>query len=164
MKYQDILPDVLAGKWVRIEQERSWIRMKSNGDWIDDKGDEVRVHLCYYKIDTWEVKSDEPEEIFVWGTFFDISKLLPADKLHKYKLIPVDEEPGTYRYKYSIQTEEKSDVRQVLEELAAESLSKGEYKMWKKFYQRLGKVSYFPDSNSFLKQIKKIIDDLSPIQ
>ena len=52
MNYSEILPDVLAGKWIRIEPERSWIRMKSNGDWIDDQGDEIRVHLCFLTINS----------------------------------------------------------------------------------------------------------------
>ncbi len=197
MKYQDILPDVLAGKWVRPLNHKvfdyPWLRMKDDGFWEDESNMNHGVEKDCYSLSEWEVKL---EEIYVWGVCHKSGKseiyskkpypgsprdwvsdqpsewlefggkknLFPTNKPQKYKLILVDEEPGTYRYKYSIQTEEKIDTKQVFEDMMSELLREGEYKMWKKFYQRLGKVSYFPDSNSFLKQIKEIIDDLSPIQ
>ena len=78
MKYQDILPDVLAGKLVRHTIEGTlleslngkpgaWLKMESDGKWTNtDTGCSFDLKRDVYLLDTWEVKSDEPEEIYVW--------------------------------------------------------------------------------------------------
>lgn len=66
MKYQDILPDVLAGKIVRQSPDLPWMRMKRSGMWdIDDEhSPETVLKKEAYLVNTWEVK---PQEIYVWG-------------------------------------------------------------------------------------------------
>lgn len=125
MKYQDILPDVLTGKWVRHKFNHPWYRMDYSGVFLK-KGEigerTIPLERNDYLLDTWEVKPDEPEEIYVWGmsrplsdneyeTFISIdpyfpnenltrivseNPLFPIGKPQKYKLIPVDEEPDSF--------------------------------------------------------------------
>lgn len=108
MKYQDILPDVLAGKWVRDCDVRLWARMNSKGVWESQGLNKDWCPLrAEYEKDTWEVKPDEPEEIRIVIDSVDKSpRHTPAIcawvangsvSVHqKYKLIPVDEEIGGF--------------------------------------------------------------------
>ena len=71
MKYQDILPSVLEGKWVREKQNRPWVRMKKRGEWISEVGhsrSEVPTTIGRetFLLDTWEVKPYQGD-IIVWG-------------------------------------------------------------------------------------------------
>ena len=117
MKYAEILPDVLAGNYVKIESREPWIRMDNNGRFYIKGGMIANITLDMYKLNTWEVK---PEEIHVLG----MSKLsgerndytsyvtvdinhndqrveypvcgmkayFPTDKPQKYKLVPITED------------------------------------------------------------------------
>lgn len=82
MNYSEILPDVLAGKWVREKEDRPWVRMTENGNWVTDnphliKRDDVGLGKSnsdsgipttigreVFNLDTWEVKK---EIIYIWG-------------------------------------------------------------------------------------------------
>ena len=121
MKYSEILPDALAGNPVRnTNYSHNWFVMgedgyfhyedSSEGGWIPDRE--------AYKQDTWEVKLEIPEEIFVWGdtdddgeSFLHVDEpeykdfewishgtlrmeetnVFPSGKPTKYKLISVEE-------------------------------------------------------------------------
>lgn len=67
MKYKDILEDVLEGKWVRPHKGSAWVRMIGDGRFEDERGNAFIMYKSQYKHDTWEVKPDIPEEIYVWG-------------------------------------------------------------------------------------------------
>lgn len=59
MKYADILPDVLAGKWVRNHQNlERWLKMDENGHWHTEDGTMVDLPRNSYSFDTWEVKPE----------------------------------------------------------------------------------------------------------
>ncbi len=70
MRYKDILPDVLAGKWVRHFKDDNndvWYKMKDDGRFVCSDGS---TPFCPSKeiqlMDTWEVKP-EPEKTAEWN-------------------------------------------------------------------------------------------------
>lgn len=111
MKYEEILPAVLKGKWFRADLQYMWVRMNEDGILFDMGNNEVKnFHRNSYLWDTWKVK---PEEITIWcvshkinaaydnfigkeprltgldiSTLISISKvpLFPIDSPTKYKL------------------------------------------------------------------------------
>ncbi len=57
MKYSEILPDVIAGKWVRNNKKHMWMVMNEKGLWStssDATGGPISREA--YELDTWEVK------------------------------------------------------------------------------------------------------------
>ena len=118
MKYKDILEDVLAGKLVKSTKTARWFKMNQGGSFEYEDGSRANIARHTFKFDTWEVKPDESEEIYVWGwtkpssdmfyetlistdgDFSDKDGLIiesekpfmPLGRPKKYKLIPVEKE------------------------------------------------------------------------
>lgn len=114
MKYSEILPAVLDGKWVRVSENGRWLQMDQAGEWSIEEGQEVQVSRDLYSLDTWEVK---PEDTYVWGTSGSInnntihtlqfrhggksfnlnvnagkdSPMVFPKRYQKYKLVPVED-------------------------------------------------------------------------
>ncbi|MCK5609263.1 hypothetical protein KAR91_45735 [Candidatus Pacearchaeota archaeon] len=109
MKYQDILPDVLAGKWVRPEEKHEWVYLDAMGMWQGQTTmTPIVIKRDLYCGDTWEVKP-KPEMIYIWGfqhptegafigagpnnlMFMTNETIFPTRLKEKYKLIPVNED------------------------------------------------------------------------
>ena len=60
MKYEEILPDVLAGRWVRTNISGDWIKMRDIGAFQDEYDAKVTILRDTYELHTWETR---PEEI-----------------------------------------------------------------------------------------------------
>ena len=68
MKYKDILEDVLAGKWFRQKPKAAWLKMCENGQLVNEYDQfGIVIPKVEYDLDTWEIKPDIPEDIYVWG-------------------------------------------------------------------------------------------------
>ncbi len=93
MKYSDILPDALVGKFVRQSKTCRWIRLKESGMWdIGPNDPDFILEKRDYTLETWEVKPDVPEDIYVYNSHNSSGAWYECtinDATHK--LIPVKE-------------------------------------------------------------------------
>lgn len=159
MRYQDILPDVLKGKWVRQEESAEWMKMNTFGHFHYNKGtDPPIVNRKDYERDTWEVKPDEPEEIYVWGVsrkcFGDIvTSFLSTEK----EAVTADPVPTPLTVAvcrenvFSLGKPQKYKLIPVDEDLQFSTSKKrgetdiymdGRKDMWKAFAENLSKLSF----------------------
>lgn len=162
MKYQDILPDVLAGKLVRPCKRHKWVRMNEDGNFVERNGkfaDCKDLNRESYNLDTWEVKPNDPEEIRI--VIDSVSKspahtpaigawvVSGAVSVHqKYKLIPVDEETT------------ETAVSKEKEKLAYYSAAydDGAKKMWNYINKKVVNLGLKIHGSS----IKCVLDELEP--
>ncbi len=88
MKYSEILPDVLAGKWVRHKPNHEWFMMSESGIFVKGGKTLVSIDRNSYDLDTWEVK---PEIIYVFYDKRGIdSGYIPCEKSEAtHKLVPL---------------------------------------------------------------------------
>ena len=96
MKYSEMIPFALEGKWVRHGEE-VWQRLLENGSWtvwaVEDNKKNQGFYLDkrHMLLSTWEVK---PEDQFIWialsGKVHKKEPVFPGN-CTKYKLVEVIE-------------------------------------------------------------------------
>jgi hypothetical protein len=89
MKYQEILPQVLAGEWFKLDNQRYWMKMRPDGTCELDNGETFYLRRDDMLLDNWVVKPEEsPNHSNLEGLVDPQTTLIQA--IEQKKIVPGD--------------------------------------------------------------------------